>query len=92
MQYRIIVQSRAEIEEIELEYFSGDTWIEKDSVKFQLFSYSRTFAEYLNSIGDNKYVNGDVLYEQPLFVKSSITNGFGIFGSYAVDDYILHLK
>ena len=57
----------------------------------KLYSYSEDFGIYLNAIDDSKFTYDVFLFDQPIFPKSFIQNGYGIFGSYAVDTYMLQL-
>lgn len=73
-----------------LSYRYGDQSYVKDSIRLKLFSYSEDFSDYLNAIGDSQFTYDVFLFDQPIFPKSFIQNGYGIFGSYAVDTYVLY--
>jgi len=62
---------------------------EFDSLEVVLYSFSKVYSDYLNSL-DNQLVNyGDLFSEGIYPVLSNIENGFGIFSSYEADRKII---
>ncbi|MCD6333629.1 MAG: DUF4249 family protein [Bacteroidales bacterium] len=60
-----------------------------DSVQINLISLSEEFYKYLKSIESYDYSYGEYLIDQPTFVNTNMTIGYGFFGSYSVQSRIL---
>jgi len=59
--------------------------IPADSVRVRLFSISKDLYLHLKTLFDYEGSNADPYIDQPPIVYTNIKNGFGIFGSFAVD-------
>ena len=62
-----------------------------DSVQIVLFSLSDDLYLFLSSIVNYETTQEDPWYEQPDVVYSNITDGFGIFASFATDTIMLKI-
>lgn len=62
---------------------------EFDSLEVVLYSFSKVYSDYLNSL-DNQLLSYEDLYSEGIYpVLSNIENGFGIFSSYEADRKII---
>jgi len=84
-------QEKTIVHEFSIRGSSNLVRYDKDSLRLKLFSYSEDFAAYLIELNDSKLTYDDFLFDQPIFPKSFIQNGYGVFGSYAVEHYVLKL-
>lgn len=66
-----------------------DTTYKADSARIFLYSLSPDFKLFLESFVAYDLSNRSPVYEQPFQVFTNIKNGYGIFGSYCIDNCTL---
>jgi hypothetical protein len=62
-----------------------------EEVKVMLYHLSPHLVQYIFSREENFFSEDDPFSEYPIPVFSNIRKGYGFFGSYATDTYIISL-
>ncbi len=74
-------------------YYSPDMMQDTIEVKVRLDHISKSLAEYIDSYNEQNYAAGDP-FSEPVFIKSNIEGGLGVFGSFTPSDaktvYVLY--
>lgn len=81
------VANNGEIEGEAIYFLDGD----HEEVKVMLYHLSPYLVQYIFSREENFFSEDDPFSEYPIPVFSNISKGYGFFGSYATDTYIISL-